>query len=69
MDPRMDMTRNSQRELRMLRAQEDIAASLQGILQVLMMWYSKMYEEDCAEEINRFMESPNAEVVMKRVES
>ena len=65
LDPRMEMTRNSQRELRMLRAQESIAASLQGIQRALEMWYFKMYEEDCAEEINKFMESPNAEVVMK----
>ena len=66
MDPRMDMTRNSQRELRMLRAQENIAASLQGIHETLMMWFTRMYDEDCAEEINKFMESPNAEVVMKQ---
>ncbi len=44
---------------------EKQAAALEGIHQSLALFFYKMYEEDCAEEVNKFMESPNAEVVMK----
>lgn len=48
---RMSSTVSHNRELRLLRAQEQIAAELRGIHETLAMFFYKMYEENCLEQI------------------